>query len=62
MSAPALLALTKLEWGRMLLARRGLSDSVRARVLLEESLTMAHSLGLEWIGQECHRMLADDRR
>jgi hypothetical protein len=58
MSAPALVALTKLEWARMLLDRHGLSDAVRARILAEEALTMAHSLGLEWIGREAHVLLS----
>ena len=60
MAAPALLAATKLEWGAMLLRRRAPSDGVRSRVLLEESLTIAHGLGLSALEQASHRLLATE--
>ena len=58
LSAPALLALTKLEWAKALLRRRGPSDDIRARVLLEDTLTIAHGLRLSVLEAESHRMLA----
>jgi hypothetical protein len=58
LSAPALLALTKLEWAKALLRRRGPSDDIRARVLLEDVLTIAHGLRLAVLEAESHRMLA----
>jgi len=60
MSAPALLALTKLEWAKMLLRRRAPSDGVRGRVLLEEALTIAHGLGLTGLESDVHHMLATE--
>ena len=62
MAAPALLATTKLEWATMLLRRRAPSDGVRSRVLLEESLSIAHGLGLTALEQASHRLLASESR
>ena len=60
MSAPALLAATKLQWATVLLRRRAPSDGVRSRVLLEEALTIAHGLGLTALEQATHRILATE--
>jgi hypothetical protein len=40
------LARTRLEWARMLLARRGAGDADRARELLTQTLTSAQELDL----------------
>jgi hypothetical protein len=58
--APALLALTKLEWAKALLRRRAPSDAIRGRVLLEDALTIAHGLGLGALEAESHRLLAGE--
>jgi len=44
--APTWLARTRLEWARMLLARRGRGDPERARELLGQALAVARELGL----------------
>jgi hypothetical protein len=44
--APAWLARTRLEWARMLLARRQPGDTDRARELLGQALATARELGL----------------
>ncbi len=46
LGAPAHLGRTRVEWARMLLARRGPGDTERARQLLDEALTVAVDLGL----------------
>ena len=46
MAAPALLALSKLEWARMLLLRHGLSDAVRARAVPARGST--HDVARAW--------------
>jgi hypothetical protein len=57
LSAPALIALTRMEWARFLLRRGAPSDGVRARLMLEDALTSSHSLGLRWIERESDRLL-----
>ena len=46
LAAPTWLARTRLEWARVLLARRRASDMERARKLLRQALTTARELGL----------------
>jgi DNA-binding SARP family transcriptional activator/class 3 adenylate cyclase/tetratricopeptide (TPR) repeat protein len=46
LGAPILLARTRLEWARMLLARRRPEDAERAHDLLEQAVTTARELGL----------------
>jgi tetratricopeptide (TPR) repeat protein len=44
--APTWLARTRLEWARMLLARRQPGDAERARELLDQAITTAREFGL----------------
>jgi hypothetical protein len=46
LSAPTLLARTRLEWARMLMVRREADDAERAHHLLGHALTTARQLGL----------------
>jgi class 3 adenylate cyclase/tetratricopeptide (TPR) repeat protein len=55
--APAWLARTRLEWARMLLARRASGDAERARGLLGQALATARELGLAGIEQRAVPLL-----
>ena len=50
LGAPFLIALTRLEWGRMLLSRRASGDLDRARTDLHSALDVARRFG--YIGVE----------
>lgn len=56
--APTLLAHTRLEWARMLLARRQPADAERARELLGQAMATARELGLAKIEREAVGLLA----
>jgi tetratricopeptide (TPR) repeat protein len=45
LTAPFHIAQTRLEWGRMLLSRKGVGDLARARTILGESFDLAHTYG-----------------
>jgi hypothetical protein len=53
-----LLAHTRLEWARMLLARRQPADAERARELLGQAMATARELGLAKIEREAAGLLA----
>ncbi|MCA1842467.1 MAG: hypothetical protein LC792_04620, partial [Actinobacteria bacterium] len=55
--APAWLARTRLEWGRMLVTRRLPGDLERARELLDQALTTARELGLATVERRAAAML-----
>jgi hypothetical protein len=57
MGAPIWLARTRLEWARMLLARRHTGDAERARQLLDQALTTARDLGLANIERQAVALL-----
>ena len=59
LGAPAWLARTRLEWARMLLARRALGDADRARKLLGQALTTARDLGLANMERRAVGLLQD---
>jgi hypothetical protein len=56
--APAWVARTRLEWARMLLARAGPADEVRAQELLAQALATASELGLGKVEQEATELQA----
>jgi class 3 adenylate cyclase len=58
MDAPGWLALTRLEWARMLLARSESTDVARARDLLGQARAAASELGLTRIEQQAAELLA----
>jgi len=55
--APAWLARTRLEWARMLLARKGSGDTERARTLLAQGLATARELGLGGVERQAVAVL-----
>ena len=55
--APAWAARTRLEWARMLLARRQPGDAERAAELLGQALTTARDLGLAKVERDCSDLL-----
>jgi tetratricopeptide (TPR) repeat protein len=57
MQAPIWLARTRLEWARMLLARRQPGDAERARELLGQALATARELGLAHIERGAVQLL-----
>ena len=59
--APAWLARTRLEWGRMLITRRQPGDTQRARELLDQALITARELGLATVERRAAAALADCR-
>jgi class 3 adenylate cyclase/tetratricopeptide (TPR) repeat protein len=58
-AAPTYLARTRLEWGRMLLGRRGAGDEARAHGLLNEARSAAREFGLLRVDRETAELLAD---
>jgi class 3 adenylate cyclase len=58
MGAPVLLAYTRLEWARMLLARADLGDAERAEGLLAQALATARALALRKIEAEATELRA----
>jgi hypothetical protein len=60
-SAPILLARTRLEWARMLLARRQAGDADRSRELLGQALTTARELGHAKVERDAVALLQGDR-
>lgn len=56
--APAWLARTRLEWARLLLARRQAGDVDRARLLLGQALDTARELGLANVERRAVQLLA----
>ena len=57
--APGWLARTRLEWARMLLARRGPADAERARELLGQALATARELGLGTVERRATALLGE---
>jgi tetratricopeptide (TPR) repeat protein len=57
LGTPAFMARTRLEWARMLLARREAGDSERARELLGQALATARELGLANIERRAVQLL-----
>ncbi|MCA1842793.1 MAG: hypothetical protein LC792_06295, partial [Actinobacteria bacterium] len=57
-AAPVLLAYTRLEWARMLLARAESTDVQRARDLLDQARAAASEFGLAKIGNDATELLA----
>jgi hypothetical protein len=58
LKAPAWLAHTRLEWARMLLARRAPRDAERTRELLGQALDTARELGLGNVERRAAALLA----
>ncbi len=58
--APAWLARTRLEWARMLLARRRPGDAERAEALLDQALATARRLGLASLEKETGELLCQN--
>jgi class 3 adenylate cyclase len=56
--APTYLARTRLEWARMLLARRGPGDEARAHTLLIDASATARELGLHGVERDAAALLA----
>jgi tetratricopeptide (TPR) repeat protein len=56
-SAPIWLARTRLEWARMLLARKDRGDAQRARALLDQAITTARALGLANVQRRAGELL-----
>jgi class 3 adenylate cyclase len=56
-AAPAWLARTRLEWARMVLARRDPGDAERARELLAQALATARELGLATVERRAVQLL-----
>ena len=57
--APTWLARTRLEWGRMLLARQEAEDEERATALFQEALKTARELGLGNLERRTAKLLQD---